>query len=787
MERGQLERSIKQLSTHLEAAAFSPSADDVDQGLGLLEEVDTYLKRSVFDSDLKADNKQNVVILGTTGAGKSTVASFLFGKGKVAVHHESPYARVLIAESPLPGVIIQSGPTSATLLPVVNHVSLADRKVAVWDMPGGRDTRGPFVELVVHFVFKWMLKEKDLRFVIVSPPLHERPQTVTLQGLINGSLVRADNAVVVYTKCGTDFDPDITSDLDIEEGKRGIRSFALSAPVKSDPEGHNYSLQYHDRKLEILKALEGLRSYAVEFEEPLPAAAARLLDQIRECCVGFARDVLSACFLRVYAWDAYAGTIEEIEGALNSLKTPDALSFESVVDILLHLVPLEGDRIRSDPEVARAARRLSLVGTIDGTTNDSRRHVAEWLNAECICAIEEAKEKLVELRNAVLAYSYTEKYRDLRNVLILSSFQLRLSSELPKVHKFVEKHQATITSEAIPGVIFMGYGSLEVDTNLQMWANVTLVSPSIQVTTKCAFDLSARGQAKMQRANGMAGTDGGYGKPGFPGGNLLVVCGWLEDPDDMLRTTSSRGQLGGDGQNGGDGVNGADSEYCLSDFKNAVRSAIDGGLLADEEGPGATARPDGLKVDSCMNHESPPSGWFFGTRGIYIYTVVKESVPGGKGIRPGGGGIGGAGGEGGRIRLQVGGIVSEAIGCQGRQGSVGAHGKAARDGRASPSFSAIVQQWYFKGGGLYSGTVEKPTLVVANLTKEVDLPPMMGAELRKLRKEEAAQGNSRLGLRFVQERYEMLSTRLKTTFPQCDFSNLKVTWEATRGNKRMIS
>lgn len=142
----------------------------------------------MFGGSSKAESEPNIVVLGTTGAGKSSVVSFLFGEGGMLVHRERRYSRVLVAEPPLPGVFIGSGAISTTLLPVVNHVDLRDGAIAVWDMPGIRDTRGPFVELVVHFIFQWMLKDdKILKFVIVSSPLLGRPQIVMLQSMINGS------------------------------------------------------------------------------------------------------------------------------------------------------------------------------------------------------------------------------------------------------------------------------------------------------------------------------------------------------------------------------------------------------------------------------------------------------------------------------------------------------------------------------------------------------------------------------------------------------------------------
>lgn len=186
-------------------------------------------------------------MLGASGAGKSTVVSFLFAPGRIAVRHEGRLSRVLVADSPLPGVEIRSGATSSTLLPVVSQVRLRSGPIFVWDMPGSHDTRGPFAELVVHFIYHWILKNvQDTRFLLVSAPSHERHQRVTLEKLINGSLIREDNAVVVCTKCPVDFGPRATADLDLDldKNKRNVCVFTLPAPVEANPDGHDYSMEY---------------------------------------------------------------------------------------------------------------------------------------------------------------------------------------------------------------------------------------------------------------------------------------------------------------------------------------------------------------------------------------------------------------------------------------------------------------------------------------------------------------------------------------------------------------
>ncbi|KAF4318018.1 hypothetical protein JM18_007303 [Phytophthora kernoviae] len=519
MDREQLEKDIANVAAKLDEAANSPAVEDLDRGLSLLSDVETYLTRSIYgeSSPSQLGTGTNIVLLGTTGAGKSTVVSFLFGEGNLFVHYEGQYSRVLEAELPLDGGTIRGGSISSTLLPIVSHVLLGSDMAAVWDMPGSRDTRGPFVELVVHLIFKWMLVDnKPLRFVIVSPPLLERPQIVTLQDIVNGSLIRADNAVVVYTKCSTDFDPRSTADLEIDTSKRGIRSFALLAPMRVDPEGHNYSLQYAKEKQNVLEAIGRLKSQAVTFKQPLPDAAQRLLANFCEISVAFAREKLSTSFLAVYDWDAYRGTLSGMKNALKRLRCPDELSLETMAEILGLFVPGKSEQIRFDPEVMEASRRLSLLETMtDGKIN---QQITGWLTSECFLALEDVKEKLAVLIANVNAYHSEAKLGDTAKVLVVGAFHLRLSEEQQYVEEFAGMRQGDIASpDEIPVMILVGFASLEVDVALQMWANIALVSPLVRVTTKERFNFSALGQPKsLVAANSKSGKIGDHGTPGLP-------------------------------------------------------------------------------------------------------------------------------------------------------------------------------------------------------------------------------------------------------------------------------
>ncbi|KAG7387145.1 hypothetical protein PHYPSEUDO_014665 [Phytophthora pseudosyringae] len=780
MDRQRIEREVAQLASRLDAGTSSLNAKDVDKGLHLLDEVDTYLTRSVFGDCLTADDVEpNVIVLGTTGAGKGTVVSFLFGEGRLLVRHESRYSRVLVADPPLPGVAIRSGVTSSTLLPIVNHIRHEDGPVAVWDMPGIRDTRGPFVELVVHFIFRWMLKDdKPLKFVIVSPPLHERPQAVMLQSMINGSLIHRDNAVVVYTKCGRDFDPDSTSDLKLDESKRNIRSFALPAAAKDDSAGQDYSLQYCARKRDILDALSRLRSRKVTYDGKLPDAAKLLLDSITKTCVKFVQDTLSACFLKVYKWDGYRGTYEEMNTILEVLKCTDAMSLETMIDILSRMVPDGSDQIRYDPEFLRASHRLSILETLNGT--ETRRYSTDWLRTDCVQALEDAKVKLLELQNALKAYHHICKLDEIPNTLVISAFHLCLSDKQERIKKFVKKREKAIDSaETIPKVILVGYSSLDVDVDLQMWANIALISPSIDVTMPHGFNLSVNGQAKsVPKLNVVAGQDGIHGIAGLPGGNLTVACQRLKDDSHKLRSTISRGQRGGDAQNGGDGTHGEDSSYTKVVFEKAVESEIKRGLLLEDDFTVPRELRGGLQLVKFKRDDSPLTGRVLGTPGKKYLKIRKESESGKPRTPAGSGGQGGEGGRGGNILImQQTQNVWEGAGPSGEKGHDGAPGGESHDGYSSPSFTATVQEWYLKGG-LFGDSIAEPEINVhADDIKPEDQPKLMRAKLSQGQEGSAAM-NGGLDLTFVKGVYQFLRARVEDEFPQCDFGDLKIGWES---------
>jgi hypothetical protein len=524
----------------------------------------------------------NIVVLGTSGAGKSTVISFLFGKGRMLVHHENPYSRVLVAEEPLAGVAIQSGSTSSTLLPVCSHVDMPDEKgVAVWDMPGSQDTRGAFVELIVHNIYEWMLASgKTLRFVIVSPPPTERPQRAGLEKTINSSTISRENATLVYTKCSREFDPRSTAGLNVSAEKQRIASFAMLEPMMANGQGHDYSDEHSELKGAVLETLAQLRSSATQVNGALPPAAQLLQNEFREFSIAFSGGNVSRWFLEVFDREKYRGTVADMRDVLRMLSSTDGRSFDDVLGILACLARTTEDRILLDDSVRQAKRCLVILFKLKVC-----RHLSVWLSAACMATLENVK------RECAVLISQVDSYRDCvelatlpsatasgdhAKVLVIGAFQLKLSKEKQAIVDFVEKRQRRVKSiDDIPVVILVGFESLEVDSDLRVWANVALVSPVVTITTVRALDLSATGQApSVGPENRVAGAPGSSGLPGLPGGNVTCVCTRLEDDELVLFETRSCGQQGGNAQNGGDGVDGTDSTHTVENFEHEVKCWI---------------------------------------------------------------------------------------------------------------------------------------------------------------------------------------------------------------------
>ncbi|WP_425360364.1 hypothetical protein [Candidatus Tisiphia endosymbiont of Ceraclea dissimilis] len=112
---------------------------------------------------LQEHGKQGILLLGNTGAGKSTLAHLFSGKKLQAIRDDATNKLVIDAMQPLADIVIGHKMTSETKIP---NKCLA-KKLPIWDCPGFNDT-DPVQEIANSFYIKRLFETTDqLKFVLV--------------------------------------------------------------------------------------------------------------------------------------------------------------------------------------------------------------------------------------------------------------------------------------------------------------------------------------------------------------------------------------------------------------------------------------------------------------------------------------------------------------------------------------------------------------------------------------------------------------------------------------------
>ncbi|KAG2797930.1 hypothetical protein PC116_g25420 [Phytophthora cactorum] len=95
-------------------------------------------------------------------------------------------------------------------------------------------------------------------------------------------------------------------------------------------------------------------------------------------------------------------------------------------------------------------------------------------------------------------------------------------------------------------------------------------------------------------------------------------------------------------------------------------------------------------------------------------------------------------------------------------------------GKDQDRWDRQVKQWYCRGGW-FSDSFAEIKIQVEEL-KVDDQPKLVHAKVAQ-GNEILVEMNDSLGVGFVKEMYQDFHAQLKETFPQCDFSDLKIGWE----------
>ena len=104
--------------------------------------------RTIDEDQLVA---KDVIFLGNTGSGKSTVVNYLAGKQLEAIEDEDDEI-VIIAPDAVEGMEIGQDMSSCTKIPT-RWVS--DENIAYWDCPGFGDTEGPVQDITnAYYIHK---------------------------------------------------------------------------------------------------------------------------------------------------------------------------------------------------------------------------------------------------------------------------------------------------------------------------------------------------------------------------------------------------------------------------------------------------------------------------------------------------------------------------------------------------------------------------------------------------------------------------------------------------------
>ena len=124
---------------------LSPATKTNERLQDQVKQIKNELKK--FSKICREDRKvtKNLILIGVTGAGKSTVVNYLAGKQLEAIEdkYEDDEYYIEVSDA-IKGIEIGKGKSSCTKMPAR---WISNKKVAYWDCPGFSDTEGPVQDI----------------------------------------------------------------------------------------------------------------------------------------------------------------------------------------------------------------------------------------------------------------------------------------------------------------------------------------------------------------------------------------------------------------------------------------------------------------------------------------------------------------------------------------------------------------------------------------------------------------------------------------------------------------
>lgn len=355
------------------------------------EEIITLLQEAFAKQQHTAKGKDIVVILGNTGAGKSTLINFLAGKGLTV---DGTGYVLSVQNDPEAMVIGRQVFSSETLYPKSIDIETLDKKtLRFFDLPGLDDTDGSVRNLVNSaFIRRILLDAKTVRFVYVAGQdqfTADRGQSVTrtLQVLnhlfvIAGDDRQLDMGMFVVTKeDGLLRDISSWNETNMPEQLRIWKNAGRIVPMYHARHADKNTSQHRDALLQQIDMLRTPQLLSVNVSSLYPqetrADIERMYRKMYETAYQFAEQ-------------EQAITLDELKNKLEIWESEtfwDAFELKYVyeqypfVDVLKDVTVLSYNRVRNkyiqEQEATRTANIESLKKQIENKIEATKQHAEE--------------------------------------------------------------------------------------------------------------------------------------------------------------------------------------------------------------------------------------------------------------------------------------------------------------------------------------------------------------------------------------------------------------------------